>query len=189
MAVDNPLYASPNTLSLPKEPLLAGVVLIEPCMAQNVGTIARLCQCAGVPLYLVGKLGFELHDRGFKKNFKRTAMDYMPPDALQHYPHYEALCQALNRGHRSDNIITDQPAYYLSSKAVKTHWEASYTQETLLVFGSEATGLPEPWVKAHPETSLRIPMHPEGRSLNIAVSVGIVLYEALRQRTLAQGKA
>lgn len=171
--------------NLPEKPLLAGVVLIEPCMAQNVGTIARLCQCAGIPLYLVGKLGFELNDRGFKKDFKRAAMDYHDPEALQHYPSYQALCEALQRPMTLEGSLTDQPAYYLSSKASKTHWEAHYTQDTLLVFGSEATGLPERWVKAHPDTSLRIPMHPEGRSLNIAVSVGIVLYEALRQRTLA----
>jgi tRNA (cytidine/uridine-2'-O-)-methyltransferase len=151
-----------------------GIVLIEPRIPQNLGAVARLGKCLGAPIYLVGDLGFDLGDRGVR----RAGMDYVEDADVRHFLSYRALCASLGRDE------SDQPAYYLSSKATRLYTEVTYPEDCLLVFGSETTGLPEDWIRAHPDTSLLIPMHPEGRSLNLAVSVGIVAYEVMRQRYL-----
>lgn len=153
-----------------------GIVLIEPRIPQNLGAVARLGKCLGVPVYLVGDLGFDLGDRGVR----RAGMDYVEDADVRHFESYRALCESLGR------TESDQPAYYLSSKATRLYTEVTYPDDCLLVFGSETTGLPESWVRANPETSLLIPMHPEGRSLNLATSVGIVAYEVVRQRFARQ---
>jgi tRNA (cytidine/uridine-2'-O-)-methyltransferase len=148
------------------------VVLVEPRIPQNTGNIARLCVCTGAELYLVGSLGFRLSDRFLN----RAGMDYMDAIDLHHLPTFEAVQEAK----------PGWTPYFLSSKATRSHFEVTYPPDgALLVFGPETHGLPEAWLDRHPETSLRIPMVADGRSLNLANSVAIVLYEALRQRQLA----
>ncbi len=154
---------------LPQTSPLA-VVLIEPRIPQNTGNIARLCVCAGVELFLVGELGFRLSD----KFLERAGMDYLEHLHIQHRPSFTAL-------------LEEKPgwtAVYTSSKATRSHTQVTYPPNTLLVFGREDKGLPESFVKANPDTTVRIPMAPQGRSLNLSNSVAIVLYEALRQLSL-----
>ncbi len=143
------------------------VVLVEPRIPQNTGNIARLCQCTGTELFLVGDLGFRMGD----KYLERAGMDYLKGIALEHLPNYETL---LEKKH-------GWTPYFLSTKAQKTHTEATFEEKSLLVFGREDRGLPETLIKTNIDNSLRIPMVADTRSLNLSNSVSIVLYEALRQ--------
>ncbi len=165
-----PFLPPPNTI-LASTSLLT-VVLVEPRIPQNTGNIARLCQCAGAELVLVGDLGFRMGD----KYLKRAGMDYLEGLEIRHMADFEVLEQ-------------EKPGwmpYYLSTKAKQSYLEVEYAPKTLLVFGSEDRGLPE-WVIADkPERSVRIPMVAGARSLNLSNAVAVVLYEAIRQM---QGRA
>lgn len=143
------------------------IVLYEPDIPQNTGNIIRLCACTGSGLYLVGKLGFHLTD----KHMKRAGMDY-------------AQDVKINRFNSLEELKSDFPKnnfYYLSTKAKKIYSEVNFKPDDFLVFGSESRGLPEDIIFQNPEKSLNIPMKKGKRSLNLANSVSIVLYEALRQ--------
>lgn len=144
------------------------VVLVEPQIPQNTGTITRLCACVGADLFLVGHLGFRLSD----KYLDRAAMDYRELVEPQHVWRFEEVLEAK----------PDYTPYFLSSKAKQNHWQVTYPDKCMLVFGSETTGLPEAFLAERWEQSLRIPMQAEARSLNLASAVSIVVYEALRQK-------
>lgn len=156
-----------------KQPTLSGdpgiaVVLVEPRIPQNTGNIARLCACTGASLYLVGSLGFRLND----KYLERAGMDYMDDIPIHHVPDFK-------------DVLAAHPGwtpYFVSTKATLNYTAVQYEQPCLLVFGSETHGLPAWLIEEHPELSVRIPMQADTRSLNLANSVSIVLYEAIRQR-------
>lgn len=161
----DPFSRPPSTTLAPTTSL--AIVLVEPRIPQNTGNIARLCVCAGLELFLVGDLGFRLSD----KYLARAGMDYMGRLAIRHVSDFNA-------------VLAEKPdwqVFYLSTRATRTYTQARFTPRTLLVFGSEDRGLPADWIAAFPEQALRIPMTPGERSLNLATSVGIVAYEALRQ--------
>lgn len=160
-----PSSPRPNTILASTSPLT--VVLVEPRIPQNTGNIARLCQCAGVELVLVGDLGFRMGD----KYLKRAGMDYLEGLEIQHLPDFDAL-EAEKPG---------WSPYYLSTKAERSYLDVEYAPQTMLVFGSEDRGLPEWVIAENPENSIRIPMVDGARSLNLSNAVAIVLYEALRQ--------
>ena len=143
------------------------VVLVEPRIPQNTGNIGRLCVCAGADLYLVGSLGFRLN----AKQVDRAGMDYLDHLDLKHVPDFET-------------VLAEKPEhtpFFLSSKAQKSVYDMAFPSKSILVFGSESHGLPEAWIQANMDRALRIPMSPQSRSLNLANSVSIVLYEAIRQ--------
>ncbi len=148
---------------------ILNIVLIEPEIPPNTGNIGRLCAATGAHLHLVGKLGFSLDD----KHLKRAGLDYWPHVKL----------------HRWDNFVQLQQAYpgatwWMASKKVQAAYtSAKFNRGDFVVFGKETAGLPEELIASHPpQLCLRIPIHnPAVRSLNIANSVGIILYEALRQ--------
>jgi tRNA (cytidine/uridine-2'-O-)-methyltransferase len=142
------------------------IVLLEPEIPQNTGNIARLCVAAGARLHLVGPLGFRLD----AKEIRRSGMDYWDRLDLRTWTSWGEFHQALPLGAR---------CWLLSSKVPRPYWEASFRDGDLLVFGRESKGLPSGLLAAHP--SLTIPMTPGTRSLNLATSAGIVLYEAVRQ--------
>jgi tRNA (cytidine/uridine-2'-O-)-methyltransferase len=163
---------TPKSLNTPNTTLAAKtgltVVLVEPRIPQNTGNIGRLCVCAGADLYLVGSLGFRLN----AKQVDRAGMDYLDHLQMKHVPDFES-------------VLSEKPGYtpyYLSSKAKQGLYDVTFPPNSILVFGSETHGLPQAWLDANPETCLRIPMSPQGRSLNLANSVSIVLYEAIRQQ-------
>lgn len=144
------------------------IVLIEPEIPPNTGSIARLCAATGTILHLVGKLGFAIDD----KHLKRAGLDYWQAVDVRLWHDLEAL-------------LTAYPAarlWYTSKKAAKTHIQADFQPGDMLVFGKESLGLPEELLRRNAQQSLRIPIHsPIVRSLNLANAAGIVLYEALRQ--------
>ena len=146
------------------------IVLIEPEIPQNTGNIARLCVAAGARLHLVGPLGFSIDE----KAVRRAGMDYWERLDLRTWDSFEELQMA----HPS---ATGAKFYFLSSKVERSYWDAEFADGDFLVFGRETKGLPASMLSAHPETTLTIPMTEGTRSINLATSVGIVLYEAIRQ--------
>jgi len=144
------------------------VALVEPEIPPNTGNIARLCAATFTPLHLVGKLGFRTDD----KAVRRAGLDYWSEVEIQYHFSVEALYDAL----------TDCRFLYFTTKAEHAYTDFNYAAGDCLVFGSETRGLPEELLRANWERCLTIPMaNPRVRSLNLATSVGIVLYEAIRQ--------
>ena len=144
------------------------VALVEPEIPPNTGNIARLCAATRTPLHIVGVTGFRLDDRAVR----RAGLDYWPEVELHRHRDIEALRYAL---HNSRML-------YLTTKTEASYVEWSFMNDACLVFGPETRGLPEELLRANWEHCLTIPMpNPRVRSLNLATSVGIVLYEALRQ--------
>jgi tRNA (cytidine/uridine-2'-O-)-methyltransferase len=142
------------------------VVLVEPEIPPNTGNIARLCLAAGASLDLVEPLGFSLED----KFLKRAGMDYLRECEIRTWPSWGAW----------QNAHTHVRCWFFTTKAGCHHWDAPYLPGDALVFGRESKGLPESLLREHPENLLRIPMLPSARSLNLATSAGIALYEAWR---------
>jgi tRNA (cytidine/uridine-2'-O-)-methyltransferase len=152
---------SPNSAGL-------HIALIEPEIPPNTGNIARLCAATFTPLHLVGKLGFRTDD----KAVRRAGLDYWGEVEIHYHLNAEALYEALP-GSRF---------LYFTTKAERAYTGVEYALGDCLVFGSETRGLPESLLRANWERCLTIPMPNRlVRSLNLATSVGIVLYEALRQ--------
>ncbi len=143
------------------------VVLIEPEIPQNTGNIARLCVAAGVRLHLVGPLGFSLEE----KAVRRAGMDYWERVDLQIWKTFREMQEAAPLGR----------FFFLSSKVKQPYWEIAFRDGDFLVFGRETKGLPASLLAEHPESTVTIPMTEGTRSLNLATSAGIVLYEAIRQ--------
>jgi tRNA (cytidine/uridine-2'-O-)-methyltransferase len=144
------------------------VALVEPEIPQNTGNIARLCAATCVPLHIVGVTGFRLDDR----TVRRAGLDYWPEVLLTRHRDLEALGDAL----------PESRFVYLTTKAERAYTDWRFELDDCLVFGRETRGLPEELLRANWERCLTIPMlNPKVRSLNLATSVGIVLYEALRQ--------
>ena len=144
------------------------IVFVEPEIPPNTGNIARLCAATFTPLHLVGKLGFRTDD----KAVRRAGLDYWSEVEIHYHLDIEVLYSALP-GCRF---------LYFTTKAERAYASFQYAPGDCLVFGSETRGLPEDLLRANWERSLTIPMpNQRVRSLNLATSVGIVLYEALRQ--------
>jgi tRNA (cytidine/uridine-2'-O-)-methyltransferase len=147
------------------------VVLIEPEIPQNTGNIARLCVATGTRLHLVGPLGFSIDE----KAVRRSGMDYWDRLDLRTWESFTEI----QRSH------PDGRFFFLSSKVQRAYWDQTFKEGDFLVFGRETKGLPASLLNSHHETSLTIPMTEGTRSINLATSTGIVLYEALRQLNLA----
>lgn len=144
------------------------VALVEPEIPPNTGNIARLCAATRTPLHIVGVTGFRLDDRAVR----RAGLDYWPEVALARHHDLDALYESL----------PDARFLYLTTKATRSYTDWAYAENDCLVFGRETRGLPEEVLRANPDRCLTIPMlNPQVRSLNLATSVAIVLYEALRQ--------
>ncbi len=143
------------------------VVLIEPEIPPNTGNIARLCLAAGARLHLIEPLGFSLDE----KSLRRAGMDYWKECDICIWPSFDALQAEAPQAR----------FFFFTTKVERPYWEASFADGDHLVFGRETKGLPESLLSAQPEHCLTIPMQPGARSLNLATSVGIALYEGIRQ--------
>jgi tRNA (cytidine/uridine-2'-O-)-methyltransferase len=144
------------------------VALIEPEIPPNTGNIARLCGATFTPLHLVGKLGF----RTDEKAVRRAGLDYWSEVEIHYHMNIEALYGALPRCR----------FLYFTTKAERAYTDFEYSPDDCLVFGRETRGLPEELLRANWERCLTIPMpNRRVRSLNLATSVAVALYEALRQ--------
>jgi tRNA (cytidine/uridine-2'-O-)-methyltransferase len=143
------------------------VVLVEPEIPQNTGNIARTCLAIGARLHLIEPLGFTITD----KQLNRAGMDYWKDCDVHHWANLPAWQAA--------HAKTRQWLFTTKSKAL--YCDVAFQPGDALIFGRETRGLPESLLAAHPDQTLRLPMRPEARSLNLATSVGIALYEAARQ--------
>ncbi|MFN2530801.1 MAG: tRNA (cytidine(34)-2'-O)-methyltransferase [Pyrinomonadaceae bacterium] len=147
---------------------MISVALVEPEIPPNTGNIARLCAAANAPLYIVGATGFRMDDRALR----RAGLDYWPEVKLQRFPDVASLHAHL----------TTARFVYLTTKADRSCYDWTFDSGDCLVFGRETRGLPEQLLRQHWSNCLKIPMrNPRIRSLNLATSVAIVLFEALRQ--------
>jgi tRNA (cytidine/uridine-2'-O-)-methyltransferase len=144
------------------------VVLFEPEIPPNTGSIARLCAATLTPLHLVEPLGFKIDD----KHLKRAGLDYWEYVDLRLHKSWDDLLENSD-GH---NLL------YFSKRAERSYTTARFRDDDYLVFGPETRGLPQELLDANPERFYRIPMMGGGvRSLNLSNAVSIVLYEGLRQ--------
>ncbi len=143
------------------------IVLHEPEIPSNTGNIGRTCVATGSSLHLIEPLGFHLTE----KNLKRAGMDYWKDLDVHRYMNYETFLEE-NR----------KPKVWLATtKARQTYSDVTFKDGDYIMFGKESAGIPEEILVEQPESCIRIPMLGETRSLNLANSVAIVLYEALRQ--------
>ena len=145
------------------------IVLLEPQIPPNTGSIARLCGATNTELHIVGKIGFELSD----KQLKRAGLDYWEYIRWEYFPDLYSYCKKIVQNERFHLLTTKSSQSYTSRKFLKGDY---------LIFGSETTGIDEAFLKKNWDHTCTIKMDNQNiRSLNLAMSVGIVLYEALRQ--------
>ena len=143
------------------------VALVEPEIPYNTGNIARLCAATKTPLLLAGQLGFSLDDR----YLKRAGLDYWKDVNLIRIPLLEDFWE----------WITTKKFALLSKKAERIYTEINFSDDMVLVFGSETMGIEEKILKNHWDITFKIPMWGNVRSLNLSSAVSIVLYEGYRQ--------
>lgn len=143
------------------------IVLAEPQIPQNTGNISRTCAVTGAKLHLIRPFGFEITDR----HLKRAGLDYW--DKLDIY-YYDDFSDFFRRNPCGN-------FFYFTTKGKNVHSEASYPDNSYLIFGREDKGLPEKILYENPEKCVRIPMRNSLRSLNLSNSVAVAVYEVLRQ--------
>ncbi|MCA1608509.1 MAG: tRNA (cytidine(34)-2'-O)-methyltransferase [Acidobacteria bacterium] len=144
------------------------VALFEPEIPPNTGNIARLCAATFTDLHIVGVTGFRMDDR----TLKRAGLDYWDEVQLHRHVDFAELASSLP----ASRFV------YFTTKASRSYLDWRFDNNDCLVFGPETRGLPRSILDAQPDRCLKIPMpNREVRSLNLATSVGIALYEALRQ--------
>lgn len=146
------------------------IVLFEPEIPQNTGNIMRTCVSMNMKLHLVEPLGFFLDDKAISRSSVQYEKDF-------EYEVHDSIDDFM-RGRKGRFV-------FLSRYGEKTPPEADLTDrgdDLYLVFGSESSGIPKSLLKKHMDSVIRIPMHASMRSLNLASSVAIVAYEAVRQQ-------
>jgi len=146
---------------------LYNLVLVNPQIPNNTGAIGRLCVNAGAALHLIKPIGFDIDE----KAVRRAGLDYWDKLDLHVWENIEEFFE--------HNQISGN-AYFATTKTQKPYFEANFKEGDYIVFGSETAGLPESILNQSKEQNITIPMTKEGRSLNIAISTGIVLYEAIK---------
>ena len=146
---------------------MVNIVLVEPEIPQNCGNIARTCAATRSRLHLVEPLGFDISERAVR----RAGLDYWPMVDVSVYPSLDELFARNRIGE----------LWLATTKAPRDYSQARFLDGCWLFFGKETAGLPEPFRMAYRERCIRIPMREDARSLNLANSVAVLTYEALRQ--------
>lgn len=150
----------------PVTPLMH-VVLYQPDIPQNTGNVGRTCLAVGAKLWLVRPLGFRLDER----HLRRAGMDYWPQVEWEVVEDWATLLERLG----------DRPMWFFSKSGRRDVWQATFQAGDVLVFGSETRGLPAALLESRTAHTLRLPMRPAVRSLNLASTAAAVVYEAVRQ--------
>lgn len=146
------------------------IVLVEPEIPPNTGSIARLCGATDCVLHLVHPLGFSTDD----KHLKRAGLDYWEHVEIIHWSSIESFLEEQD----------ERKLYFLTTKSTRPYTEAVFKPGDYLIFGKETKGLPVDLLHNYSERCYTLPMkNPHIRSLNLAMTVGIVLYEAIRQQS------
>jgi tRNA (cytidine/uridine-2'-O-)-methyltransferase len=144
------------------------VVLVYPQIPNNTGSIGRLCVNTGATLHLIEPLGFDINE----KALRRAGLDYWQKLNPRIWSNLEEFF-----AHND----TQGKLHLATTKTDKPYFEADFEEGDYLLFGSETAGLPQELLNRYSQAAITIPMTKEGRSLNLAVSTGIVLYEAIKQ--------
>lgn len=149
------------------------VVFYEPCIPSNTGNAIRLSACTGITLHLVEPLGFNFDDA----HLRRAGLDYHDLADMIVHPDFDALLAGLGEGRR---------IFAFTGRTEESFADVSYREGDVLLFGPEPTGLPDHILHHDAVTQrVRIPMRPHIRSLNLANSASIAVYEAWRQNGFA----
>lgn len=151
------------------------IVLHQPEIPANTGNIGRTCVATGTVLHLIEPLGFRLTG----KELRRAGMDYWEHLDVRRYMNFEEFVEKNLACH------PDAKLWMATTKAKKVYTQAQFGEDDYIMFGKESAGIPEDILVDYEDTCIRIPMLAQIRSLNLSNSVGIVLYEALRQQDFA----
>jgi len=143
------------------------IVLHQPEIPQNTGNIGRTCVAIHAKLWLVRPLGFRMDQR----HLRRSGLDYWQHLQWEIVEDWSAF----------ERRLPVSTKWFLTKTAGRCYTDADFRRGDVLVFGSETQGLPPSLLEADPARCLRIPMRGEARSLNLACSVAVAAYEALRQ--------
>lgn len=152
------------------------VALYEPDIAQNTGTILRLCACLGVAAHIIEPAGFPVSDRAFR----RAGMDYLDQVTVMRHASWAAF-EDWRRARHLDLVL-------FTTRAATSYLERRFTDDDVLLFGRESAGVPDA-VHAAADARLMVPMREGLRSLNVAMACAMVVGEALRQTRAATPRA
>ena len=149
------------------------IVMVEPEIPQNTGNIARTCAITGAKLHLIHPLGFKIDE----KSIKRAGLDYWDKVEIEEH---DSLNKFLDKYNLEENNM-----FMATTKAKHCYTDVDYSkfkdEEVFILFGKETKGLPEDLLQKYIEKTIRIPMRPVLRSLNLSNSVCVITYEILRQ--------
>lgn len=143
------------------------IVLYQPEIPYNTGSVGRTCLAVGAKLWLVRPLGFRVDDY----HLRRAGMDYWQHLDWEAVDDWNALCEQL----------PVERHWYFTKKATRLYTEPQFAEQDVIVFGRESLGLPDAILDRDPARCLRLQTRPEVRSLNLSNTVAVATYEALRQ--------
>ena len=149
------------------------IVLYQPEIPYNAGSIGRTCVAVGAKLWLVRPLGFRVDDY----HLRRAGLDYWQHLNVEVVDTWETLLEKL----------PGPTSWFFSTHAERPYHEASFKEGDAFIFGNESTGLPKKWTRGPNPQALRIPVREDVRSLNLSNSVAIACYEAQRQWLVGTG--
>ncbi len=151
------------------------IALYQPEIPPNTGNIIRLCANSGSQLHLIHPLGFHYDD----KRVRRAGLDYHEMSVIHHHDDYQAWSQQFQQ----------RRIFACSTKGARCYAEPQYQSGDVFLFGPETRGLPAEILEScGNEQTIRIPMVEGSRSLNLANSVAVILYEAWRQLNFKMGQ-
>ena len=149
------------------------IVMVEPEIPQNTGNIARTCAIIGAKLHLIHPLGFKIDE----KSIKRAGLDYWDKVEIEEH---DSLEKFLEKYKPEENNM-----FFATTKVQQCYTDVDYSkfkdEDVFVLFGKETKGLPENLLQKHIDKTIRIPMRPVLRSLNLSNSVCVIAYEILRQ--------
>jgi len=150
---------------------MVNIVMVHPEIPHNTGAAGRLVLATNAMLHLIKPLGFEIDD----KAVKRAGLDYWKDVSVKTWNSWEEF---------ESHLDDDSRIFMLTTKTDKPYWDQKFQPNDYLVFGRETKGLDEALIKKYEDTAITIPMtFGSTRSLNLATSIGIVLFEAVRQNS------
>ena len=150
------------------------LVLVNPQIPNNTGAIGRLCVNSDTVLHIIKPIGFDIDE----KAVRRAGLDYWEKLDKRVYDDIDDFFEK--------NDIS-QNAHFATTKTDRPYFEAEFKEGDYIFFGSETAGIPEDLLNRYKSKNITIPMGKKGRSLNLAISAGIVLYEAIKQKSLRLG--
>ncbi len=148
---------------------IANIVLVNPEIPNNTGSIGRTCVATGAALHLVHPLAFDIDE----KACRRAGLDYWPRLNLTNHDSLEDY-----ESSKAPNPPTN--TWYMTARASKTIFDIPITKADHFVFGKESVGLPKPLLDAHPDQCVAIPIAPEERSLNLSTACAITIYACIQ---------